>query len=137
MNLYASFFITRAAVPLLLPGSSLLYTVSPLATTPLENALDYQASKAALRTLIQGVAMQVGSLGIRVNGVAPGLTYTPFPVANGDTVEDVVEFGRPLPLGRLTQPVELSPLYVSLADEALSYTSGSIFGGHGARSGVW
>lgn len=137
VNLFAPFYITRAAVPLLPPGSSLLYTVSPLAVTPLENALDYQSSKAALRTFLAGVALQVGPFGIRVNGVAPGLTYTPFPVANGDTMEEIERFVGSLPLGRMTQPVEISPLFVALADPVFSYTSGSVFGAHGARSCVW
>lgn len=86
---------------------------------------------------MSSVAMQLAPFGIRSNAVAPGAIYTSFLLANGASAQNVTELGGMLPFGRIGQPVEVSPLFVALADEAFSYTSGSVFGVHGAERGIW
>src|SRR5688572_16508067 len=114
-----------------------VYMSSGQGTVPTPNALPYAASKAALRSLMSSVAMQLAPYGIRSNAVAPGAIYTSFPFANGASALNMTQLGATLPFGRIGQPVEVSPLFVALADEAFSYTSGSVFGVHGAERGVW
>ena len=104
---------------------------------PTMNALPYAASKAALRHLMSGIAMQLAPFGIRSNAVAPGAIYTGFLHDNGASVENLTSLAGSFPFGRIGQPVEVSPLFVALATDDLSFTSGSVFGAHGAEAGVW
>ena len=87
VNVYAPFWITRAAVPLLPPGSSIIFTASDVARDPLPGAVPYSATKAALANMVKSLAQQLQPLGIRVNGVAPGFAYTPFLNAQGYDTE--------------------------------------------------
>lgn len=128
------FFTTRTAVPLLPPGSSLIYTVSDVARLPPSQAVPYAASKAAIVSIIRSLSNQLASRGIRVNGVAPGLTYSPFLAATGMTTEDISNPSR-YPMRRIEQPVELSPVYVDLAEESKTYVTGHIWGDAGGRFG--
>ncbi|KAJ4288970.1 hypothetical protein N0V90_011312 [Kalmusia sp. IMI 367209] len=132
--LFGSFFTTRAAVPLLPPGSSLIYTASNVARLPPQNAVPYAASKAAIVSMIRSLSNQLAPQGIRVNGVAPGLTYSPFLAAVGMTTEDVTTNIRS-PMGRIEQPVELSPVYVDLAEASKTYVTGHIWGDAGGQFG--
>ena len=103
---------------------------------PTLNALAYSASKAALTSFMSSVAGQLAPFGIRANAVAPGAVYTSFPFVNSASAQNLTDLGATLPFGRIAQPVEVSPLFVALADPALSYTSGSVFGAHGAERGL-
>ena len=130
-NLYAMFWITKTAVPLMRPGSAIINTTSVNAVNPGEELLDYATTKAGIAIFTKGLAKQLASRGIRVNGVAPGPIWTPLQVVGGQLPGKMGEFGQDTPLGRAGQPAELAGLYVALASGELSYTDGSIFGANG------
>jgi len=117
------------------PGSSIINTTSVTAYDPPENIIDYACTKAAIMNFTKGLAKQLASKGIRVNGVAPGPVWTPLQVTGGQEPDKLVTFGSDTPMGRPGQPAELGPLYVALADPMLSYTTGQIFGAVGGRGG--
>jgi NAD(P)-dependent dehydrogenase (short-subunit alcohol dehydrogenase family) len=130
-NLYAMFWITKTAVPLMKPGSAIVNTASVNAVNPGEELLDYATTKAGIAIFTKSLAKQLAARGIRVNAVAPGPIWTPLQVAGGQLPGQLGEFGQDTPLGRAGQPAELAPLYVALASGDLSYTSGSVFGANG------
>lgn len=132
-NVYAPFFITRAAVPLLRPGSAIIFTASALAATGSPTSVDYAATKAALVSFTRSLAQQLWPLGIRVNAVAPGATLTNFLTSQGFTTEMANRLTASVPFGRLAQPVEMAHVYVTLAEGISSYTSGSTYGVDGTR----
>ncbi|KAG8167684.1 hypothetical protein KVR01_003373 [Diaporthe batatas] len=136
VNLYANFHIIQAAAPLLGPGASIVITDSVGGVIPLQNQVAYTTSKAALRSFINGAGAELIKQGIRINGVAPGYTYTPLLVYGGLTVETLETAVKQLDvIGRVQQPAELPHLYVTLADDQLSYGTGSIYGSHGGFLG--
>lgn len=136
VNVYANFHIIQAAAPLLPPGSSIVVTDSVAGLISLQGSVAYAASKAALRSFISGVAAELIKQGIRINGVAPGYTYTPLLVYGGLTLEDLnTQVPLAEPIGRVQQPAEIAPVYVTLADDKLSYLTGSIYGSHGGFLG--
>lgn len=138
VNLYANFHIIQAAAPILPPGSSIVVTDSVAGIISLQGSVAYAASKAALRSFISGVGAEIIKQGIRINGVAPGYTYTPLLVYGGITLEDL-NTQVPLlePIGRVQQPAEVAPVYVTLADDQLSYVTGGIYGSHGGILGAY
>lgn len=133
-NVYAGFFLTRAAVTLMPPGSSILWTVSDVVANPTNGVHDYAATKSAVASLVQTLGISLASKGIRVNGVAPGLTYTPLLAKSGMTTEQLSLFVGILPLKRPAQPVEMAPLYVNAADANATYLSGSIVQNNGGAT---
>ncbi|KAH7305449.1 dehydrogenase [Stachybotrys elegans] len=135
VNVYAPLYLARAAVPLLSPGGSIIVTSSGLIAHPVATSVLYGASKAAVTHTVRSLAQQLLPRGIRVNGVAPPLTYTPFLPTTGFATEMLVPAAQRIALGRLAQPAEVSPFYVDVADPTRSYLSGEIIAVLGGDSG--
>lgn len=130
-NIFAPFRIARAAIPHLKPGSVIINTGSVNSYSPEPELLDYASTKGAILIFTKGLAKQLTKKGIRVNMVAPGPFWTPLQVAGGQLPGKMGEFGKQSPIGRAGQPAELAGIYVALASNDLSYTTGSTFSANG------
>ena len=126
-NVFATFWLCKAAVGHMQPGSSIIITTSIQAYEPSPALLDYASTKGALVNFTKGLAQELGPKGIRVNTVAPGPIWTPLIPATMPP-EQVESFGAETPLGRAGQPAELAPAYVFLASQESSYITGERIG---------
>jgi NAD(P)-dependent dehydrogenase (short-subunit alcohol dehydrogenase family) len=130
-NIYAPFWLIRAAVPHMQPGSVIIGTTSEQAEDPTPDIYHYAMTKAATSNYVRGLGKQLAPRGIRVCGVAPGPIWTPLQVSGGASIDNLVGFGGQTPLGRPGQPAELAGIYVLLADSASSFTTGAVYGASG------
>lgn len=125
VNLHAMVRVTRAALPHLDAGATIVNSTSIQAYDPSDHLMDYASTKAAINNFTKGLAAQLAPEGIRVNAVAPGPVWTPLQVSDGQPKEALPEFGHNTPLGRAGQPVELAPAYVFLTSPESSFVVGS------------
>jgi NAD(P)-dependent dehydrogenase (short-subunit alcohol dehydrogenase family) len=132
-NIYAPFWLTKAAVARMQAGAVIVNTSSEQAGNPSEDLIDYAMTRAAVLNFTKGMAKQLAPKGIRVNAVAPGPFWTPLQVSGGATKEKLRTFGSDAPLGRAGQPAEIAGLYVAAADPSLSFSTGQIFGATGGN----
>lgn len=123
-NVFAMFWIVKAAVPHLEPGSTIIMTASLEAYHQLPFLLDYASTKGAVNNFSKALAQQLAPRGIRVNAVAPGPTWTALQVTQGYPPEKLPEYGKDTLLGRSGQPAELAPAYVFLASGESSFVIG-------------
>ncbi len=132
-NLYAMFWLCKAAIPHLEPGSSIINTSSIQAFTPSPELLDYATTKAGIVNFTKALAQDVAEKGIRVNSVAPGPIWTPLIPATM-TDEKIAEHGKSTPLGRAGQPAEVAPAFVFFASGESSYITAEALGVTGGNS---
>lgn len=132
-NVYALFWICKAAVPHLKPGSTIINTGSIQAYQPSGSLLDYAVTKAANVNFTKGLAEQLAEKGIRVNVVSPGPIWTPIQPTGNYGPEKVSQMGASVPLKRAGQPAELASVYVLLASQESSYITGENFGVTGGK----
>jgi NAD(P)-dependent dehydrogenase (short-subunit alcohol dehydrogenase family) len=124
-NVFSMFYLTRAALPHLKKGASVINTASITAYKGNKDLIDYSSTKGAIVSFTRSLAENIASDGIRVNGVAPGPIWTPL-IPSTFSSQKVSQFGANTPLGRAGQPYELGPAYVYLASEDSSYVSGQM-----------
>ncbi|HBX12595.1 MAG TPA: SDR family NAD(P)-dependent oxidoreductase [Leclercia adecarboxylata] len=128
VNVFALFWITQEALPLLPAGASIITTSSIQAYQPSPHLLDYASTKAAILNYSRGLAKQVAESGIRVNVVAPGPIWTALQISGGQPQEKIPQFGQQTPMKRAGQPAELAPVYVYLASQESSYVTAEVHG---------
>ena len=124
VNIHAMFYLTKAAVAHMKPGSAIINTASVNSDMPNPMLLAYATTKGAIQNFTGGLAQMLAAKGIRANAVAPGPIWTPL-IPSTMPEEAVKNFGKQTPLGRAGQPAELATAYVMLADPLSSYTSGT------------
>lgn len=131
-NIYAMFWLCKAAVPLMRPGATIINTSSIQAFMPSPPLMDYAATKAAIVNFTKSLSADLIGRGIRVNSVAPGPVWTPLIPATMPA-EKVDDFGAQTPMGRAAQPAELAPVFVFFASQESSYITGEVLGVTGGQ----
>jgi hypothetical protein len=124
VNIHAMFYLTKAAVPHMKPGSCIINTASINSDAPNPTLLAYATTKGAIHNFTAGLAQMLAEKGIRANAVAPGPIWTPL-IPSTMPAKTVENFGKQVPMQRPGQPVELATAYVMLADPLSSYVSGA------------
>ncbi|MDH0623205.1 SDR family oxidoreductase [Pseudomonas chengduensis] len=127
-NVYALFWLCKAAVPYMPPGATIINTASIQSYDPSATLLDYASTKAAIVAFTKALSSQVINQGIRVNAVAPGPIWTVLQPTDGQPAEKIPSFGSQVPMKRPGQPAECAPLYVLLASQESSFITGEVFG---------
>lgn len=127
-NVYAMFWLCKAALPLLPPGASIINVTSIQGYDPSPHLLDYASTKWAIIGFTKALAPQALERGVRVNAVAPGPFWTALQPSGGQTQERVQQFGGNTPMGRPGQPAEIAPVFVFLATQESGYITGEVFG---------
>jgi NAD(P)-dependent dehydrogenase (short-subunit alcohol dehydrogenase family) len=127
-NVYALFWLCKAALPHLPAGATIINTASIQAYQPSAMLLDYAPTKSAIVAFTKALAKQVISKGIRVNAVAPGPFWTPLQSSGGQPQDKIPDFGSETPMGRPGQPAECASIYVFLATQESSYITAEVFG---------
>jgi NAD(P)-dependent dehydrogenase (short-subunit alcohol dehydrogenase family) len=124
-NIYAMFYLAKAAVPHMKKGGAIINTSSIQSESPSPGLFAYATSKGAISNFTAGLAQSLAKRGIRANAVAPGPVWTPL-IPSTCPPDKVRTFGQDTPLGRAGQPAELAPVYVMLASDESSYVTGAI-----------
>lgn len=132
-NVYAMFWLSKAALKLMPAGGSIINLSSNQGFKPAPYLLDYATSKFAIRGFTEALAQGAIEQGIRVNAVAPGPFWTPLQPSGGQTQEKVEKFGEGTPMGRPGQPAEIAPVMVFLASQESSYVCGEVIGLTGGK----
>ena len=132
-NVYAMFWLCRAALPRMKPGSGIINVASIQAFDPSPNLLPYAATKAAIVNFTKGLSAMAMKQGVRVNAVAPGPVWTPL-IPSTMPEERVKKFGADTAFERAAQPVELAPLFVFLASNEARYVTGEVYSATGGKS---
>ncbi len=132
-NVYAMFWLCRAALPLMKPGSSIINTASIQALDPSPNLLAYAATKSAIVNFTKGLSQIGMKQGVRVNAVAPGPVWTPLIPATMPE-EKVQRFGHDTAFERAAQPAEISPVFVFLASSEARFVTGEVYGVTGGQT---
>jgi len=127
-NVYAMFWLAKAAIPTMPEGAAIITTTSIQGFKPSANLLDYASTKWAIIGFTKSLAKQVVEHGIRVNAVAPGPFWTPLQPSGGQPQDVIEQFGEEVPYGRPGQPAEIAPTYVFLASQEAGYITGEVFG---------
>ncbi len=131
-NIFAMFFLSRAAMPHLKPGARIINTTSVTAYRGSSLLLDYSSTKGAIVSFTRSLSQQLAPRGIHVNAVAPGPVWTPL-IPSSSPPEKSAQFGTQVPLGRPAQPEEIAPCYVFLASDDACYMTGQVLHPNGGE----